>query len=108
MGLVSCLRPCRIRKHPGLEIVGVVASIAQLAATVYGISKTLYEVSDALSNAPSDIKDLARDLETFSQELNLFYKLSRIRTAAIPMRCNDSWRRSLGIVRRYVTRLIRF
>jgi hypothetical protein len=59
----------------GLEIVGVVASIAQLAATVYGISKTLYEVSDALSNAPSDIQDLARDLETFSQELNLLYKL---------------------------------
>ncbi|KFY64950.1 hypothetical protein V496_02914 [Pseudogymnoascus sp. VKM F-4515 (FW-2607)] len=75
MGLVPCLGPCRIRKHPGLETVGVVASIAQLAATVYGISKTLYEVSDALSNAPSDIKDLARDLETFSQELNLFYKL---------------------------------
>lgn len=59
----------------GLEIVGAVASIAQLAATVYGISKTLYEVSDALSNAPSDIQDLARDLETFSQELNLLYKL---------------------------------
>lgn len=59
----------------GLEIVGVVASIAQLAAAVYGISKTLYEFSDALSNAPSDIQDLAHDLETFSQELNLLYNL---------------------------------
>ncbi|RDW74872.1 hypothetical protein BP6252_06014 [Coleophoma cylindrospora] len=59
----------------GLEIVGAVASIAQLAGTVYAISKTLYEVSDALSNAPSDIQDLAHDLETFSQELNLLYKL---------------------------------
>jgi len=56
----------------GLEIVGAVASITQLASTIYSISKTLYEVSDALSNAPSDIKDLARDLEIFSEELRLF------------------------------------
>ncbi|KAL5346672.1 hypothetical protein ACLOAV_008379 [Pseudogymnoascus australis] len=59
--------------------------------------ETLYEVSDALCNAPSDIQDLSRDLETFSQELNLSTNSSRIRAAAIPMRCNDSWRRSLGI-----------
>lgn len=55
----------------GLEVIGSVASVLQLAGTVYSISKTLYEVGDALSNAPSDIKDLARDLETFSEELHL-------------------------------------
>ncbi|CZR67764.1 uncharacterized protein PAC_17663 [Phialocephala subalpina] len=59
----------------GLEVVGSVASVLQLAATVYSISKTLYEVGDALSNASSDIKDLARDLETFSQELELLSTL---------------------------------
>jgi hypothetical protein len=59
----------------GLDIIGGIASIAQLAATVYTISKTLYEVGEALSNAPSDIKDLARDLETFSQELHLLSSL---------------------------------
>ena len=58
-----------------LEVIGGIASIGQLAATVYTISKTLYEVGDALSNAPSDIKDLARDLETFSEELNLLSTL---------------------------------
>ncbi|KAH9208894.1 hypothetical protein DL95DRAFT_449616 [Leptodontidium sp. 2 PMI_412] len=59
----------------GLEVIGSVASVLQLAATVYSISKTLYEVGDALSNAPSDIKDLARDLETFSEELHLLSSL---------------------------------
>jgi hypothetical protein len=59
----------------GLEVVGSIASVLQLAATVYSISKTLYEVGDALSNAPSDIKDLARDLETFSEELHLLSSL---------------------------------
>lgn len=59
----------------GLEVLGSVASVVQLAATVYSISKTLYEVGDALSNAPSDIKDLARDLETFSEELHLLSTL---------------------------------
>ncbi|KAI9641769.1 hypothetical protein NHQ30_009626 [Ciborinia camelliae] len=58
-----------------LEVIGGIASIAQLAATVYTISKTLYEVGEALSNAPSDIKDLARDLETFSDELHLLSTL---------------------------------
>lgn len=56
---------------PGLEIVASIASVAQLATTVYLISKILYEVSESLSHAPSDIKDLARDLETFSEELIL-------------------------------------
>jgi hypothetical protein len=59
----------------GLEVIGSVASVLQLAATVYAISKTLYEVGDALSNAPSDIKDLARDLETFAEELHLLSAL---------------------------------
>ncbi|KAE8451648.1 hypothetical protein EG329_003105 [Mollisiaceae sp. DMI_Dod_QoI] len=59
----------------GLEVIGSVASVLQLAATVYSISKTLYEVNGALSNAPSDIKDLARDLETFSDELRLLSAL---------------------------------
>jgi hypothetical protein len=59
----------------GLDTIGGIASIAQLAATVYTISKTLYEAGEALSNAPSDIKDLARDLETFSQELYLLSSL---------------------------------
>ncbi|QSZ34374.1 hypothetical protein DSL72_005966 [Monilinia vaccinii-corymbosi] len=58
-----------------LEVIGAIASIAQLAGTVYTISKTLYEVGEALSNAPSDIKDLARDLETFSDELHLLSTL---------------------------------
>ncbi|KAK6596123.1 fungal specific transcription factor [Botrytis cinerea] len=58
-----------------LEVIGGIASIAQLAGTVYTISKTLYEVGEALSNAPSDIKDLARDLETFSDELHLLSTL---------------------------------
>lgn len=59
----------------GLEVVGSIASVAQLAGTVYSISKTLYEVSNALSNAPSDIKDLAGDLERFSEELHLYARL---------------------------------
>lgn len=59
----------------GLEVVGSIASVIQLAGAVYAISKTLYEVGDALSNAPSDIKDLARDLETFSEELHLLSSL---------------------------------
>ena len=59
----------------GLEIVGSIASVAQLAGTVYAISKTLYEVGNALSNAPSDIKDLAGDLENFSEELHLYARL---------------------------------
>jgi hypothetical protein len=59
----------------GLEVIGGIASIVQLATTVYTISKTLYEVGEALSNAPSDIKDLARDLETFSEELHLYSSL---------------------------------
>ncbi|KAG4430749.1 hypothetical protein IFR05_013770 [Cadophora sp. M221] len=59
----------------GLEVVGSIASVVQLAGTVYAISKTLYEVGDALSNAPADIKDLARDLETFSEELHLLSSL---------------------------------
>ncbi|KUJ12572.1 uncharacterized protein LY89DRAFT_673527 [Mollisia scopiformis] len=59
----------------GLEVIGSVASVLQLAATIYSISKTLYEVGDALSNASSDIKDLAGDLETFSQELELLSTL---------------------------------
>jgi hypothetical protein len=59
----------------GLEIVGSIASVAQLAGTVYTISKTLYEVGNALSNAPSDIKDLAGDLERFSEELHLYARL---------------------------------
>ncbi|ESZ91527.1 hypothetical protein SBOR_8098 [Sclerotinia borealis F-4128] len=58
-----------------LEVIGGIASIAQLAGTVYTISKTIYEVGEALSNAPSDIKDLARDLETFSDELHLLSTL---------------------------------
>ncbi|CAD6446382.1 4b0c5c29-b53a-4a42-a15f-3a191b5f48cd [Sclerotinia trifoliorum] len=58
-----------------LEVIGGIASIAQLAGTVYTISKTLYEVGEALSNAPSDINDLARDLETFSDELHLLSTL---------------------------------
>lgn len=58
-----------------LELIGGIASIAQLAGTIYTISKTLYEVGEALSNAPSDIKDLARDLETFSDELHLLSTL---------------------------------
>ncbi|TGO33870.1 hypothetical protein BHYA_0223g00020 [Botrytis hyacinthi] len=58
-----------------LEVIGGIASILQLAGTVYTISKTLYEVGEALSNAPSDIKDLARDLETFSDELHLLSTL---------------------------------
>lgn len=58
-----------------LEVIGGIASIAQLAGTVYTISKTLYEVGESLSNAPSDIKDLARDLETFSDELRLLSTL---------------------------------
>lgn len=58
-----------------LELIGGIASIAQLAGTVYTISKTLYEVGEALSNAPSDIKDLARDLETFADELHLLSTL---------------------------------
>ncbi|KAF7947724.1 hypothetical protein EAE96_008804 [Botrytis aclada] len=58
-----------------LEVIGGIASIIQLAGTVYTISKTLYEVGEALSNAPSDIKDLARDLETFSDELHLLSTL---------------------------------
>jgi hypothetical protein len=62
-------------KMSGLDVLGSVASVLQLAATVYSISKTLYEVGDALSNAPSDIKDLARDLETFSEELHLLSTL---------------------------------
>src|SRR3954452_21855658 len=53
----------------GLEVVGAVASITQLAGLVYSISKQLYEVSNALSAAPSDIKDLARDLEVFHSNL---------------------------------------
>lgn len=59
----------------GLEVIGSVASVLQLAATVYSISKTLYEVGDALSSASTDIKDLAQDLETFSQELELLSTL---------------------------------
>lgn len=59
----------------GLEVVGSIASVAQLAGTVYSISKTLYEVGNALSNAPSDIKDLAGDLERFSEELHLYARL---------------------------------
>lgn len=59
----------------GLEVVGSIASVIQLAGAVYAISKTLYEVGDALSNAPSDIKGLARDLETFSEELHLLSSL---------------------------------
>jgi len=58
-----------------MEVIGSVASVAQLASTVFKISKTLYEVGDALSNAPIDIKDLARDLETFAEELNLLSSL---------------------------------
>ncbi|TGO29361.1 hypothetical protein BPAE_0015g00050 [Botrytis paeoniae] len=58
-----------------LEVIGGIASILQLAGTVYTISKTLYEVGEALSNAPSDIKDLTRDLETFSDELHLLSTL---------------------------------
>ncbi|KAH8797255.1 hypothetical protein F5884DRAFT_864402 [Xylogone sp. PMI_703] len=59
----------------GLEVIGSIASVAQLAATVYSISKTLYEVADALSNASANIKDLAHDLETFSEELQLLSTL---------------------------------
>ena len=58
-----------------MEVLGGIATIAQLATTVYSISKTLYEVSSALSTAPSDIADLARDLETFSDELHLLSSL---------------------------------
>ncbi|TVY17475.1 hypothetical protein LARI1_G004822 [Lachnellula arida] len=59
----------------GLEVLGAVASVAQLAGVVYAISKQLYEVADALSTAPSDIKDLAHDLEIFHEELVLHAQL---------------------------------
>ena len=55
----------------GLEVVGAVASVVQLAQVVYEISKSLYEVGNALANASSDILDLAHDLELFSEELHL-------------------------------------
>jgi hypothetical protein len=58
-----------------LEVIGGIASIAQLAGTVYTLSKTLYEVSESLSNASAEITDLARDLETFAEELNLLSTL---------------------------------
>ena len=41
----------------GLEVVGAIASVVQLAKVVISISKQLYEVANALSNVPSDIKD---------------------------------------------------
>lgn len=59
----------------GLEIVGAIASVTQLAGAVYSISIQLYDVANALSNAPGDIKDLAHDLEIFSEELLLHSKL---------------------------------
>lgn len=55
----------------GLESIGSVASVVQLAQVVYEISKPLYEVGDALANASSDILDLAYDLEIFSEQLLL-------------------------------------
>jgi len=55
----------------GLEVVGAVASIMQLAQVVYEISKSLYEVGTALASASSEILDLAQDLEIFSDELRL-------------------------------------
>jgi hypothetical protein len=59
----------------GLEVIGSIASVVQLAGAVYSISIQLYEVANALSNAPADIKDLAHDLEIFSEELLLHSKL---------------------------------
>lgn len=65
----------------GLEVLGAVAGVAQLAATVISISKQLYEVSNALSNAPSDIKDLAHDLEMFHDDLIFYADLVNARNA---------------------------
>lgn len=59
----------------GLEIVGAISGISNLAAIVFQLSKTLYEVGGSLANASSDIQDLARDLETFSEELHLLASL---------------------------------
>ena len=59
----------------GLEVIGSIASVMQLAGAVYSISIQLHEVANALSNAPADIKDLAHDLEIFSEELALHSKL---------------------------------
>jgi hypothetical protein len=59
----------------GLEVIGTIASVGQLAGAVFAISKQLYEIADALSNAPADIKDLAQDLEIFHQQLLLHTKL---------------------------------
>jgi hypothetical protein len=55
----------------GLEVVGAIASVVQLASVVYEIFKSLYEVGNALANASSDILDLAHDLEIISEELYL-------------------------------------
>jgi len=59
----------------GLEVIGSIASVMQLAGAVCSISIQLHEVANALSNAPADIKDLAHDLEIFSEELALHSKL---------------------------------
>jgi hypothetical protein len=45
----------------GLEVLGALASVVQLAQVVYEISKLLYEVGNALANASSDMLDLAQE-----------------------------------------------
>jgi hypothetical protein len=59
----------------GLEVIGAIASVVQLAQVVYEISKSLYEVRNALANASSDILYLAHDLEIFSEKLQLHASL---------------------------------
>lgn len=59
----------------GLEAVGAVASIVQLATTVYNISRVPYALSAELSSALSDIQDLAHDLEAFWEEIHLLLTL---------------------------------
>jgi hypothetical protein len=66
----------------GLEVVGAIASVVQLAEVVISISKQLYEVANALSNAPSDIKDLAHDLEMFHDDLILYADLVHARNTS--------------------------
>jgi hypothetical protein len=66
----------------GLEVVGAIASVVQLAEVVISISKQLYEVANALSNAPSDIKDLAHDLEMFHDDLILYADLVNARNTS--------------------------
>jgi hypothetical protein len=59
----------------GLEVLGGIVSIAQLAGVVFTISKSLYKAGDALSNAGTDIIGLASDLSDFSDQLQVYHRV---------------------------------